>query len=56
MCREKSMITATLQLWPARLVPAPRASTGTPCARQISTVAITSSTLRGVTTPIGTWR
>jgi PAS domain-containing protein len=32
------------------------AASGTPWRRQISTAAITSSTVRGTTTPIGTWR
>jgi hypothetical protein len=56
ICREKSMITAALQHCPARLVPPPRDSTGTPCSRQAATVATTSSTSHGVTTPTGTCR
>jgi hypothetical protein len=50
------MTTATLQHWPARLVPPPRLSTGAPKSRQVATVATTSSTVRGTTTPIGTCR
>ena len=39
-CRyfEKSITTATLQHWPARLVPPPRERTGASCARQSSIV------------------
>jgi hypothetical protein len=49
-----SMTTATLQHWPARLVPAPRESTGTSWRRHAATVATTSAAERGTTTPIGT--
>ena len=37
---EQSITTATLQHWPARLVPPPRERIGAPCARQTATVAI----------------
>jgi hypothetical protein len=50
------MTTATLQHWPARLVPPPRGSTGARCSRQTRTVSTTSSRLRGMTTPIGSMR
>jgi hypothetical protein len=53
---EKSITTATLQHCPHRLVPAPRDSSGAPWRRQMATVRITSSMLRGITTPIGTCR
>ena len=53
---EQSSTTATLQHWPARLVPPPRGRIGASCARQTSTAATTSSTSRGTTTPMGTWR
>ena len=53
---EKSITTATLQHCPARLVPQPRASTGTPKRRQIESAARTSSLSLGRTTPMGTWR
>ena len=52
----KSSTTATLQHWPARLVPAPRGSTGAPKLRQAATAATTSFVSRGTTRPIGTWR
>jgi hypothetical protein len=52
---EKSIITATLQHSPARLVP-PRESTGTAYSRHVATVATTSSRVRGTTTPIGACR
>ena len=41
---EKSRTTATLQHWPARLVPPPRDSTGTSCARQTATARTTYGT------------
>ena len=44
---EKSMTTATLQHWPARLVPPPRERIGAPCAGRRATVATTSSTSAG---------
>ena len=53
---DQSMTTAVLVHWPARLVPPPRDSSGTPCARQTATAATAASTVRGSTTPIGTWR
>jgi len=56
MCLEWSTTTATLQVWPARLVPQPRGRTGAPCSRQAATAATTSSASRGSTTPIGAWR
>ena len=52
----KSKITATLQHCPARLVPAPRASTGAPYLRHAATAATTSSASRGTTRPIGICR
>ena len=39
--------------WPARLVPPPRETTGTPCAPAIATAAATSSALRGKATASG---
>ncbi len=53
---DMSMITATLQHWPQRLVPPPRERTGAPCFRQRAIVSTTSSMVRGTTMPIGTWR
>ncbi len=41
------MTTATLQHWPARLVPPPRERIGAPCSRHASTAATTSSTSAG---------
>jgi hypothetical protein len=55
-CFDQSTTTATLQVCPARPVPPPRESTGAPWRRQAATVSTTSSTVRGTTTPIGTWR
>ena len=37
------MITATLHVWPASDVPAPREVIGAPCLRQSATVRMTSS-------------
>jgi hypothetical protein len=53
---ERWRITAALHACPARLVPPPRLVTGTPKRRQIPIVAMTSSTVRGTTTPTGTCR
>ena len=53
-CLLKSMTTATLVAWPARLVPPPRGSTGAFISRATATAASTSSSLRGVTTASGT--
>src|SRR5207248_1311966 len=53
---DQSSMTATLQHWPPRLVPPPRDSTGTACSRHTATASTASSTSRGTTTPIGTWR
>ena len=53
MYLEKSITTATLQHWPARLVPVPRPVIGAPSFRHISTARTTSATWRGKTTPIG---
>ena len=53
---EKSRMTATLQHWPARLVPPPRGSTGAPNSRHAARVACTSASSSGTTRPIGTWR
>ena len=50
------MTTATLHDCPARLVPPPRDTTGAPCSRHTAMAATASSTVRGTTTPIGTWR
>jgi hypothetical protein len=55
-CFEKSMMTAALQPWPARLVPVPRPRMGASSSRHAFTVSTTSSTVRGITTPIGTCR
>src|SRR5262249_2778448 len=52
----KSSTTATLQHCPAREVPQPRGSRGALNSRQGATAASTSSTSRGMTTPIGIWR
>jgi hypothetical protein len=52
----QSITTASLQHWPARLVPPPRDSTGTPARRQTATAATAASTVRGTTTPMGTCR
>ena len=52
----QSMTTAVLVHWPARLVPPPRDSSGAPCSRQTATAATAASTVRGSTTPMGTWR
>ena len=54
--REQSITTASLQVWPARLVPPPRMTIAAPCSRHSATAAITASMVRGTTTPIGTWR
>src|SRR5919197_6386325 len=53
---EKSIRTALLTVWPARPVPQPRPKTGAPCSRQTATISTTSSSVRGMTTPVGTWR
>ncbi len=53
---DQSMTTAVLVHWPARLVPPPRDSSGTACRRQTSTADTAPSTVRGNTTPSGTWR
>ena len=53
MCRERSITTARPTAWPARLVPAPRGSTGTPNSPAVDTTAATSSASLGKTTPIG---
>ena len=50
------MTTAALQHWPARLVPPPRDSTGILRSAHAATVTTTSSTVRGTTTPMGSWR
>src|SRR5207244_1775781 len=44
---EKSRTTATLQHWPARLVPPPRGSSGARCSRQTRPVCMTASTGHG---------
>jgi hypothetical protein len=53
---EQSTTTATFVVCPARPVPPPRGTIGAPCSRQRATVATTSSTERGITTPIGRCR
>ena len=53
MCRDRSITIACPTVWPARLVPAPRGSTGTPKSAAVDTTAATSSASRGKTTPIG---
>ena len=56
MCLEKSSTTASLTVWPMRLVPPPRGRTGTLYRFASSSTARTSSFERGSTTPIGsTW-
>ena len=50
------MTTAVLVHWPARLVPPPRDSTGAPNSLHTATASAPSSTLRGVTTAMGTAR
>ena len=52
----QSMTTASLQHWPARLVPPPLDSTGTLKSRQTCTAAAAASAVFGTTTPIGGWR
>src|SRR5579862_3583209 len=53
---DQSSTMATLQHWPARLVPPPRDRTGAPYLRQAATVCTTSSLDLGATTPMGTCR
>ena len=53
MCLEKSITTARPTACPARLVPAPRASTGTPNPAAVETTAAASSPSLGNTTPSG---
>ena len=50
---EKSSTTAWLTVWPMRLVPPPRGSTGTLYRFASSRTAWTSALERGSTTPIG---
>lgn len=50
------MTTATLQHCPASEVPQPRVSSGAPWRLQAETVARTSLTSFGITTPMGGWR
>jgi hypothetical protein len=47
MCREKSRTMPGVIVWPTRLVPAPRASTGRPASAASRTTATTSPTCRG---------
>ncbi len=56
MCRVKSSTTPAPVACPAMDVPPPRATTGTPRARQTSSTAATSSASLGATTPSGTRR
>jgi hypothetical protein len=51
---DQSMTTAALHACPARLVPPPRDTTGAPNSRHRATACTPASTLRGITTPIGT--
>ena len=53
MYLEKSITTARPTACPARLVPPPRGSTGTPARRVVSSAACTSAASRGRITPIG---
>src|ERR1700749_3774296 len=53
---DQSSTTAVFVHWPARLVPPPRDSTGTPCSRHTATASAAASGVRGTTTPIGTCR
>jgi hypothetical protein len=56
MYLEKSNITVSLTVWPARPVPQPRAPIGAPWRRQNSTAATTSDADFGITAPSGSWR
>ena len=49
----KSITMAWLTVWPARLVPPERGSTGMPSRAANSTTACTSAEERGMTTPTG---
>jgi hypothetical protein len=51
--RDRSITTPRPTVCPARLVPAPRGSTGTPNSPAVATTAATSAASRGNTTPIG---
>ena len=53
MCRDRSSTRPGPTVWPARLVPAPRGTTGTPNSPATRTAAATSSASRGNTTPSG---
>ena len=53
ICRDRSITIACPTVWPARLVPAPRGSTGTLNSAAVVTTAATSAGSRGKTTPIG---
>jgi hypothetical protein len=53
MCRERSSTRPGPTVCPARLVPAPRARTGTPASAARRTAATTSATCRGYATPRG---
>jgi hypothetical protein len=55
-CFDQSITTPSLQHSPARLVPPPRDSTATPRSWQTATASTAASTVRGTTTPTGTWR
>src|SRR6266545_4640740 len=55
-CREQSTTTPGPTAWPPMLVPPPRKVSGTPAWRHTASVASTSPTSRGNTTPSGTWR
>ncbi|MGY2701993.1 hypothetical protein ACVW2K_001577 [Nocardioides sp. HB32] len=53
---EKSRTTASLVHCPARLVPPPRETIGSPSSWQTATASAAASVVRGTTTPYGTWR
>ena len=53
LCRDRSITTPGPTVCPARLVPAPRGSTGTPNSPAVDTTAATSAASRGNTTPAG---
>nr|WP_210435827.1 hypothetical protein [Saccharopolyspora sp. ASAGF58] len=52
----QSRTTAAFVHWPPRLVPPPRDRTGASWRRQTATARAPASTVRGTTTPMGTWR
>src|SRR5262249_27687389 len=52
----QSIITASLQHWPARLVPPPPDRTGAPASRQTAPATAAAATLRGTPPPRGPCR